>query len=394
MIGVALRIAQRIGIHSEMFNSRCSFIEAEMRRRLWWSLVLFETRIGEITDNKMPMLAQIWDCKIPLGINESDLRAEVKSPPSLQTPCSDALFVVVRGEIADFVRHTRFYLDFTNPTLKGIIKRVDDGPIPEEGEILALNRLIEDKYLKYFNPEIPLHFLTIWMARGFVARFQLIEHYSNRSNVFGEQTDEQNQKGVALAIKVMECDTMVVGSPLAKGFLWMIHFYFPFPAYVQLIQELRQTPFSPNSDRAWKVIQENYTARLVFKDNKGSQFFRMFMIMIHQAWEARELAAKQEGKGEASMPEIVKLMRESMPQETESTQTLEANMRSDGSVAMNLDDMPMWLTPNGFGINLPFGMNPGTFPLNSMEFSGLTEQSQPGTSNMNQFTWPGMNWNV
>jgi hypothetical protein len=52
MLGVAIRIAQRMGIHSESALAKCTVFEAELRRRLWWSLVLFDTRISEMADHK------------------------------------------------------------------------------------------------------------------------------------------------------------------------------------------------------------------------------------------------------------------------------------------------------------------------------------------------------
>lgn len=52
MLGVAIRIAQRMGIHSESALSKCTVFEAELSRRLWWSLMLFDSRISEMADHK------------------------------------------------------------------------------------------------------------------------------------------------------------------------------------------------------------------------------------------------------------------------------------------------------------------------------------------------------
>ncbi|KAK9386689.1 hypothetical protein V1515DRAFT_603556 [Lipomyces mesembrius] len=66
MLGVVMRIAHRMGIHSESACVKRTAFEAEMRRRLWWSLKLFDTRIGEMADYNTVALAPAWECRIPL----------------------------------------------------------------------------------------------------------------------------------------------------------------------------------------------------------------------------------------------------------------------------------------------------------------------------------------
>jgi len=98
MLGVAIRIAQRMGIHSESALAKCTAVEAEMRRRLWWSLILFDTRIGETANSKTTTLDPTWDCKIPLNVNDSDLRPEMKGPPAIQGKSTEAPFAIVRSK--------------------------------------------------------------------------------------------------------------------------------------------------------------------------------------------------------------------------------------------------------------------------------------------------------
>lgn len=52
MLGLAIRISQRKKIHSESANKRCTVLEAEMRRRLWWAMIILDARISEKSDHK------------------------------------------------------------------------------------------------------------------------------------------------------------------------------------------------------------------------------------------------------------------------------------------------------------------------------------------------------
>ena len=166
MLGVAVRIAQRMGIHSESALSKCTAFEAEMRRRLWWSPILFDTRIGQIANSRTVTLDPTWDCKIPLNVNDSDLRPEMKGPPAVQGKCTEALFVVVRSELGEYIRHTEFHLDFTCPALKPIAKHVQNGFALGGGELIKLEEMIEDQYFKACDQKNPIHFMTIWTTRA------------------------------------------------------------------------------------------------------------------------------------------------------------------------------------------------------------------------------------
>lgn len=73
MLDVTIRIAQRMGIHNEASNTTCAALEAEMRRRLWWSLVIFDNRICEMFDYKTATLAPTWDCHVPLNLSDFEV---------------------------------------------------------------------------------------------------------------------------------------------------------------------------------------------------------------------------------------------------------------------------------------------------------------------------------
>lgn len=127
-----------------------------MRRRLWWSLMLFDARMSSLSDHKPMILAPTWDCAIPLNFGDSDIREETKERPPSRTGVSEAFFAVVRSELGQFIRYTRFHLDFTNPALKPIAKE-----LPHGGDLNALEKIVEDKYLKFCGPENSLQYMAL-----------------------------------------------------------------------------------------------------------------------------------------------------------------------------------------------------------------------------------------
>ena len=389
MLGVAIRIAERMGIHSESDLAKCTALEAEMRRRLWWSLVLFDTRIGELAFSKTTKLAPTWDCRIPLNVNDSDLRPEMKEPPEVLGKSTEALFAVVRGELGEFIRNTMFYLDLTTPALKPIAKDVQNGPIPEGGELVTLEKMIEDKYLKSCDPENPLHFMTIWMARAFLAKYRLVEHHSKYSSSSVHQTEAQRDTAISYALNMLECDTKLMTSPLTKGFLWLLHFYFPFPAYIQIVQGLRRRPISDQAEQAWAVMSDNYKARFGLLHRDDSPLFKIFAKSVLHAWEARELAFRQSGEP-LTPPIFVSTIRNVVAQTAQSVQNDNIEQPHD-VMGMGVDEfltsMQMDFGSHMYNLERQAGyaeIGPGVYP------------HIPGQAlldvDVNHLDWSAMNW--
>ncbi|KAK3681349.1 fungal-specific transcription factor domain-containing protein [Podospora appendiculata] len=324
MLGIAIRIAQRLGMHSEASYANLTALEGEMRRRLWWSLVIFDHRICELSDYKTTTLLPTWDCRTPRNINDFEIRSN-KSTPAIHGYPTEALFAVVRSEVADFIRHSAFHLNFVNPRLNSLAQPKttpadtdSEPPSLPPSELLALERLIEDKHLAFCNTLDPLHFMTIWTTRSTLARNRLMEHYSRHSTLTLRPTDAQRLAAVSYALRMLESDTTLRTSPLARGYLWFVDFHFPALAYLHLLNGLRKRPGEDHATTAWEVMSENYAALAARPranaDEQGGvdRIFVAFSRVVFQAWEAREALIREKGGMAEAVPGIVQGLRNKM----------------------------------------------------------------------------------
>ncbi|KAF3028651.1 hypothetical protein E8E15_010633 [Penicillium rubens] len=391
MLSVAIRIGQRIGIHNESTYGKCSALEAEMRRRLWWSLIIFDNRICEMADYKTTSLASTWDCRIPLNVSDFELQLEIKTPPAPNDRPTEMLFAVVASELGDFVRHSVFHLDLTNPFLTAIAP--GSTAIDEMERAITLEKTIEEKYLASCNPENPLHFMTIWTMRGYMAKNRLLQHYSQYSTISTQQTDTQRNVGISYALRMLECDTNLMTSPLTKGYLWLVHFHFPFPAYVHLLQELKKRPVEEHADRVWEVMSNNYEVRMMDAKEDDRPFFIIFSRIVFQAWKAREEVARQQGTPLVA-PRIVSDIRNKLMQMMSNFGHDADTAQPSGAPAVNADNpsMPMDMEFNipmmnyGDGRQMPTSLRPWGYP----------EMAGPGSMDVdaNQFILNTMEWNA
>lgn len=398
MLGIAIRIAQRMGLHSESACSKYSVLEAEMRRRLWWSLMFFDTRICEMADYKTVSLTPLWDCNTPLNVNDSDLQPEMKGPPTIQTKPTEAIFAVVRGEVSDFVRHSAFHLDFVNPLLKTLARDSQSGFMSESGEIASLERAIEEKYLIYCNPEIPLQFMTLWATRGYLAKYSLFEHYARSSTSPTQQTDSQSDTMISHALKMLECDTMLTKSPLVKGYMWIVHLQFPFAAYLHIFQDLRKRPDSIHAKRTWDVASENFNAHFASIEPGDFIFFKIFAKIVLHAWSACEAVFSRSGNTVVA-PRIVTEIRTRMTQISGDEQRVSEAQSHDVS-DVGFEDYPASASRSmGGGVegnagnDALYGMGGQSFDaLESMGYPYIHGQAAPD-AHVDLSDWNAMDWN-
>lgn len=389
MLGVAIRIAQHMGLHKESTYAKCPALEAEMRRRLWWSLILFDTRIGEMAGSNTAMLTPAWDCRPPVKLNDFDLQPEMKDLPMVQENSSEALFAVMRSEIGDFVRHSAFHLDFVCPALKATAKDVQGGHVPESGELVALEKMIEDKHLKFCNPENPLHFMTIWTARSYLAKNRLLQYYSRFPRASVQQTDVQRDAAILHALSMLECDTNLMTSPLTKGYLWFVQFYYPFPAFIHIVQDLRMRPVSEHAERSWEIMSDNYEARFACPGQDDVPLFKVFTKIILEAWEAREVVFRQSEKPLVP-PRIVSNAKQKVVQMTQDAH--DARIKGPNDVFGMNTDFPMSVPVDSGCHSQFYGMGAQGYGGSEWPYHNMPGQAALDVDS-NDLSWIPMDWN-
>ncbi|KAK6087315.1 beta-xylosidase [Seiridium cupressi] len=385
MLGMAIRIAKRIGMHSMASYAKSNALEAEMSRRLWWALVIFDNRICEMFDYPNSTLAPTWDCETPSNVNDFEIRLEMKTPAAAHQRPTEALFAVLRSELGNFVRHSTFHLNFINPSLKFLASSPHQG-LAAAGDLTALEKETEEKYLALCDPENPFHFMIIWTTRGYLAKSHLLRYYSEYLTSSMQQTDAQHDATVLHAMRMLESDTILITSPLVKGYQWFVEFQFPFPAYTHMLQDLKQRPSQEYAARAWDIMSENYMPRVQKFNHKHSPILVIFSRMVLSAWKAREASTGPQDRP-LEIPLIVSDMRNRV--KPLATSLAQAQKSSNG-LNIDLNDVTI---PSHPGPGPPLGAGTSGF-VTSVPW-GMPHMSMPTTMDvdMTQFDWTTIDWN-
>lgn len=191
---------------------------------------------------------------------------------------------MLRCELADWIRHAPFFLEFVSPFLKPLARPFG----PEDPKTLdEVEEMIEAKYLKNCDLQIPLHFMSSCMSKALAGKWRLGEAIVPRTTSLPSSS---RSKAVDNAIRMIELDSLIQSCPLTKGYLWFANFNFPFPGYVFLVQELRRSTIGPLVDRAWEAIAVNFKERNLVGLAGRSKLYEIISGLLVKAWEAREVA--------------------------------------------------------------------------------------------------------
>ncbi|EHK20419.1 uncharacterized protein TRIVIDRAFT_192982 [Trichoderma virens Gv29-8] len=319
MMGIAIRIAQRMGLHRDPDGYGLSPFEVEQRRRLWWTLVSYDRRVGEMTGSTVTALTSGCDCKKPLNVNDSDLHADGKEPPKPHTGPTEMLFALTRVELSMAVASNSNRDSFK-------INPEKSAGSPQPGKPLAVTvRLagqdtppytlegfcahMEGTYLTHCDAKIPLHFFTMTMTRAALCKMRIINYLVRRHN--GEPiplNDVERDALTTQAIVWVEHDNVVMSSESLRPYRWYAMHYFPFPAYMFLVQELRKRMSGPLVERAWAAIEANYDLRGLLS-NLHSPMHGVFSGQFVKAWAAHYEAQRAAGK-EIPIPRFMKTLQE------------------------------------------------------------------------------------
>ncbi|KAM0810427.1 putative Fungal-specific transcription factor domain-containing protein [Seiridium cardinale] len=305
LTGIAVRLAYRMGIHRDGADFHLAPFEVEERRRLWWTLVSFDRRIGEMTGSTITAISNGGDCKLPLNINDADLHLHAKDPPNPHVGATEMVFALTRLEFARAPGSDK---------MKAVLS--DASPqVPNVADHRMINYIermvthLEDTYLKHCDPKIPLQYFALTMTRASVCKLRVISGFFKIATTAPQALSlVENETLFIESIKMIEYDSMIQANESLRGFRWFTLMHFPFPAYVALAKELRTRTSGELCERAWQAMIENHECRGITKKMR-SPMHLAFTPLFLKAWAAREAHEASQGRTLAP-PQMIIGMRQ------------------------------------------------------------------------------------
>lgn len=247
MTGLAMRLAQSMGLHRDGTYFGLNPLETENRRRLWYQLWYLDVRTSEDHGSESNATDLEFNTKLPVNIDDSDLRAESSGILKDSQGLTDTTFALIRYQIAR-----------TNRKIAS--QRYSHKTLADKEKILnECYQNIESNYLRYCEGTNTLYWLVENVTRMNQDK-SLFMLYHSPTWLQGKasMSRELQERLLIIAIQIIERTQKMEHDPKALKWAWLSRNYFQWLPRAFILAELCNRERSDVVDRAWRAINATF----------------------------------------------------------------------------------------------------------------------------------------
>lgn len=263
MCGIALRLAQKMGLHRDGVHLKLSVFETEMRRRLWWYLAHLDFRTADLLGTRPSMDIYTGDAGRPLNVEDEDLYPEMPSFPKERRAITPMVMCLVRCDLSDALQRlsgsgagSAYDGGGGGGVSWGKIGAASSLTTDEKDTFIdEMEEAFETKYLRYCDPSRPLDVLVSCMVRAAVCNMRLYAHNPRRfADAGGCVPEAERQLAFTNASKLLEYASLVVENKGLRKYEWRINTTYLWDKILYVLIEARHRRLAYEVDRLWELI--------------------------------------------------------------------------------------------------------------------------------------------
>ena len=248
-----------------------------------------------------------WNLELPSNVNDSDLDPAMQEQPVGSAGATEMIFCLIRYTAAQYSERSRAPNVFENNQ-----KRSAEAPnFDKDKQIDELQSLLENKYIRYCDPVIPLHFLAASLARSFIYSMRVTTHHPRQqpdSRIHmssGEKDDLFNN-----CLKLIEYANLAYTIENMRRYLWHIETHFQWHAFIYILGELQFRKSGEQVDQAWRQVEEVFKNHPEILTDKKGNFHAAVGRLTKRAWEVweAELARRQPDLAQYERPDFINIL--------------------------------------------------------------------------------------
>ncbi|KAK9366916.1 hypothetical protein V1509DRAFT_628349 [Lipomyces kononenkoae] len=351
LAGVAVRIGQRIGLHRESDPLKISILEAEIRRRLWFQILVLDSWSAQYcgTADRLGVY-DFSEALRPRNINDCDLFPAMKEIPVEHTGITEMLFCCVRWEFGAFMRQSESWQASTVPV--GVMDKAID----------ELETRVNEKYLKYCDLSIPLHLLSSLMIKSAVCRMRFKAHHPRHSTARTADVPRSEKDMLfSLCLKMIEYFNLCHTSEAVQRYLWHINVFFQLDALIYILSELCYRTSGELAENAWQQVSLAFDYHPHMTADTKNLLYLAIGDLALKAWGKRA-GGETEEVNQMTMPRFISLLKSQRGSKA-------------GQTAATKQRLPKRATANIEGNSANVGDQVNTNRLNAGEISNGSEPS-------------------
>lgn len=293
MNGLALRMAQSLGLHRDGSKLGLRPFESEMRRRLWWYLIARDGRAAEDHGISSSLVTSAFDTSLPLNVPDDDLWPDMAElPPGRPgwTTMTMPLMMMLISQTMQYVGQ--------------VASSADDFAVKEQKRLQAFEQLSDriEGTLQHCDSVVPLQRLTKQISRAVLSKLVFVTRQRfELLKPVGERDTAPREEDLALACSSLQNYTDSWSDELLRERRWWIDAFPPFHMLLYVFWHLCVCPESPNVDRAWAAANR---AMNIEQDKARSNFPPSFKsgILVRMRKKAEQVLQASRASGSRGRP--------------------------------------------------------------------------------------------
>ncbi|KAL7939071.1 hypothetical protein V8C35DRAFT_145 [Trichoderma chlorosporum] len=307
--GLAIRLAQSIGLHRDGASLKLSLFESEMRLRLWWHLCVLDSRASEDQGFQPSIDLTNEGLRLPLNVNDNQIYPDMTQFPAESRGWTEMSFFLIQIEscrvLHPILDKERQQSGDTLLDIREKRKTIHDPAryMAEKYGVTPGSKSVAPVDLSSIAIQ---HVTTACKKMEFV--LQLREEICiNKQKEPQEEnaTPDVLKLSFKLACDGLESSHVLLKEGLASRFTWLFSMYTQWYALAYVLRCLCSSP-SPRgfeADRAWALVEAllprgpslQGQPAVVHDEHGHGRIWKFLNQLRHQAWSLRQQATADVG---------------------------------------------------------------------------------------------------
>ncbi|KAH8880911.1 hypothetical protein GQ53DRAFT_703213, partial [Thozetella sp. PMI_491] len=309
MTSLAVRIGHKMALHRIATSSQLTFFEQEMRVRVWWQIRSLEARARKVL-GLVSTRGDFGDTRMPLNINDGEMHPRMTTRPVVEHDgATEMLYCRMKIHIQNWV--------YTSPTVSvhfkvsplELIISTDPKAIATKRKAYEeIREIYEDRFLRYCDLSIPLHYITATVARLSLHRMIFwCFHPMHQPNKGRDISPHEQDEVFESSIRILELEHQLRETQFATQLIEHMTAKTQVDALVYMISELRLRTSGRLVNAAWGLVEKMFLSHpeLLQED---ARFYTALADLTLEAWEARRRGF--EAHGAEDTPGFIRMIQE------------------------------------------------------------------------------------
>lgn len=254
LVGMAVRLAESLGLHRDPRESQYSAVESHVRRLAWYQVCFLDLRTAEVQGPRVAIRPEDFSVELPVNLDDEQIAAGVDSDPLVWT---DMTYTRIRFECQEMQRKcllARLQLEQKKLPLSQALRQIE-----------TFRQHMESQYNPIFGQteRTPLKIAAKNLMSLLINRFYTAVLHQFYRGLIVQPPPRLRQLVVSTGIQQLESSIALETMPQLQLWAWYSQAYHQYHVSMLLLLEVYLRPTGPGADRIWPCLDYIYETTTV-----------------------------------------------------------------------------------------------------------------------------------